>query len=403
MQEDLRKICVVTGSRAEYGLLYPLLKKIEACSDLQLSLIVCGAHLSQDFGYTYSEIEQDGFVADQKIDDFLPSDTATGVAKSIARGIDRFAEAFTAEKPDMVVLLGDRYEILAAGIAAMIACLPIAHIGGGQLTEGAIDDAMRHGLTKMAHLHFTANEVYRRRIVQMGERPERVFTVGSLGLDNIRNTKLLAREALESDIGFDFGEAAAMVTYHPVTLDPGLQEPPLAEMLAALDQAEDLRLLFTMPNADAEGRVVSNILNEFVARHSNRAKVVASLGRLRYLSALACVDMVIGNSSSGLIEAPSFGIPTVNVGSRQKGRLRAASVIDCAADRNEIRAAMAKAQDPEFRKSLKHARNPYGDGHSAPRICALLRTANLDRIIQKSFYDIEFPLAVDLVGKGASA
>ena len=391
----MRKICVVTGSRAEYGLLYWLLKEIEADDALALRLVVAGMHLSPEFGSTHREIEDDGFTIDEKVEILLSSDTSVGIAKSTALGIMGFAESFSRLSPDIVVLLGDRFEILGAAVAALIARIPTAHIAGGQLTEGAIDDAIRHAVTKMAHLHFTATETYRRRIIQLGEQPERVFTVGSLGLDGIARETLLSREAFEQVTGFRFGRRNLLVTFHPATLEERAPGEQVRDLLAALDRLDDTHLLFTMPNADAGGRSIMAIIEEFVGARPQTAAVFTSLGRKNYLSAMSHVDGVVGNSSSGLIEAPGFRIGTVNIGDRQKGRIRAASVIDCSADTESITAVLETLFSAHFREGLQTVTNPFGDGHAASRIAGILRTFPLEHIVRKTFFDIDFPLDVD--------
>jgi GDP/UDP-N,N'-diacetylbacillosamine 2-epimerase (hydrolysing) len=382
-----RKVCVVTGTRAEYGLLRPVMRGIAANAELELQLLVTGMHLSPEFGLTYREIENDGFRIDEKIELLLSADTASGVSKSMGVGLIGFADAVARLKPDLLLLLGDRFEIFAAAAAAMVARIPIAHLHGGEATEGAIDEAMRHSITKMSHLHFVANEEYRQRVIQLGEQPERVFTVGGLGVDNIRKLTLLDRGALEASLGFRLGPKSLLVTFHPATLEQGTSQAQMQELLAALDGLEDTTLVFTMPNADTDGRVLIEQIKEYAATREH-AHAVTSLGQVRYLSCLQFVDAVVGNSSSGLTEAPSFAIGTVNIGDRQQGRLKAASVIDCAPSRAAIGAAIARLYDTQFKASLSSVRNPYGDGGASERIVAQIERADLHNILKKRFHDL---------------
>ena len=382
-----RKICVVTGSRAEYGLLRWVMEGIRAEPELQLQLVATGMHLSPEFGLTWREIERDGFVIDRKVETLLSSDTAVGIAASMGLGLIGFGEALQQLQPDLMLVLGDRYEIFAAAAAALVARIPIAHVHGGETTEGAFDEALRHSITKMAQLHFVAAEAYRKRVVQLGESPERVFLVGGLGLDAITRLPLLDRAALESDLGLRLAERNLLVTFHPATLDGADSARQMAELLAALDQWPDTQLIFTMPNADTHGRALSQMVEQYVAARAN-ACVFVSLGQLRYLSLLRQVDGVVGNSSSGLIEAPSLRIGTINIGDRQRGRLRAASVIDCKPDRAAIGAALAQLYSPAFRSGLAGVRNPYGEGGASERIVAVLRGWPMDGIVKKSFHDL---------------
>lgn len=384
------KVCIVTGTRAEYGLFYPLLEKIKADSHFDLQLCATGMHLSPEFGLTYKEIENDGFVIREKIEMLLSSDTETGVTKSVGLGIIGFADAFRRLKPDLVILLGDRFETLAAAAAAFMARLPIVHLYGGELTEGAMDDAVRHAVTKMSMLHLVSTEAYRRRVVQLGEEPGRVFNVGALGIDNIKNMRLLERDRLEEELNFRLGERNVLVTFHPVTLENNTARGQFMELLRALDHYEDLRIIFTKPNADPHDREVTGLMDEYVTGRPGRAAAFVSLGRLKYLSAMRYVDAVVGNSSSGVIEAPSFGKPTVNVGDRQKGRIRAASVIDCSPDKESIIKALDTALTPEFGQFCRTVRNPYGNGDAAEKILSVLRQKSKEiKNLKKSFYDLE--------------
>ena len=324
-----RKICLVTGTRAEFGVLYWLIDAIHHDDELELQLVVTGMHLSPEFGFTVEEIVKSPFPIAKKIEVLLSSDTPVGISKSIGLGVISFAESLSELQPDIVVLLGDRFEILAAATAAMVARIPIGHIHGGETTEGAIDEAIRHSITKMSHLHFTATETYRKRVIQLGEDPDRVFNTGSPGLDNIEKLNLLGRKSFEEAIDFTLGHKSALITFHPVTLENQTASTHFSELLKALEKFTELSLVFTLPNADTDGRVIIRMIHDFVSKQRKKRIAFTSLGQLRYLSALNHVDVVIGNSSSGLSEVPSFKKPTVNIGDRQKGRLKADSVIDC--------------------------------------------------------------------------
>ena len=383
----MKTICVVTGTRAEYGLLRWLMEGIRQSPDLTLQVIATGAHLSPEFGLTYRDIEADGFVIDRKVEMLLSSDTSAGVAKSMGLAMIGFADAFAELRPDLVLVLGDRYEIFSAAAAATIARIPIAHLHGGETTEGAFDEAMRHSITKMAHLHFVAAQAYRRRVIQLGEDPARVFLVGGLGIDNILKLDLLDRVTLEAALDFKLGPKNLLITFHPATLEQGAAAGQMDELLAALDTLKDTHIIFTMPNADTEGRALSRQLEAYVACRPN-AKVYASLGQLRYLSAIAHVDAVVGNSSSGLAEVPSFMKATVNIGDRQKGRLKAQSVIDCTPDRESIKAALAQAYSADFRASLSQVVSPYGDGGASQKILRTLENHDFSGSLKKTFHDL---------------
>jgi GDP/UDP-N,N'-diacetylbacillosamine 2-epimerase (hydrolysing) len=385
-----RRVCVVTGSRAEFGLLRWLMQEILDAPELHLQVIATGMHLSPEFGLTYREIEQAGFTVDAKVEMLLSADTSTAVSKSMGLGLIGFADAYARLSPDLVVVLGDRFEVFAASAAALIAGIPIAHLHGGETTEGAFDEAIRHSITKMSHLHFVAAEQYRRRVVQLGEAPERVFQVGGLGVDAIKRQSLLEREALEVSLGFRFGPRNLLVTFHPVTLEGETSARQMEELLCALKELENTHLTFTMPNADTGGRELMSMVEAFVAEHPN-ACAHASLGQLRYLSCLKVVDGVVGNSSSGLAEAPSMGIGIVNIGDRQKGRLRARSVIDCAPDRAAILDAIRRIYEPDYRNALPSIVNPYGNGGASQRIAQVLKDYPLAGILKKSFHDIDVP------------
>lgn len=384
MTVQQRRICVVTGSRAEYGLLYWILHDLRADLDMELQLVVTGMHLAPEFGMTVREIEADGFEISRRVEMLLASDTPGGVAKSMGLGVIGLSDALEQLAPDLVLMLGDRYEILAAAGACLLHRVPVAHIAGGDTSEGAIDESIRHAVTKMSHVHFVTNEQSAQRVRQLGEDPLRIHIVGSPGLDHLRRRPLLERSALEHALGAQLGARNLLVTFHPVTLaaDNGRQQ--LVELLAALDSLPpDIVLWFTRPNADAGGRSLSVMLDDWVAMRRDRAHVYSSLGQLRYLSLMSLVNAVVGNSSSGLYEAPSFYVPTVDVGDRQRGRLAAASVLRCEPQSQAIRAAIHKAMALDCTDIV----NPYGDGRSAARIVDILRALPpTDQLLRKSFH-----------------
>lgn len=382
-----RKICVLTGTRAEYGLLRWLMTDVSNDAALELQVIATGAHLSPEFGLTYREIEADGFRIDRKVEMLLSSDSPVGITKSMGLGLSGYADALSELRPDVLVLLGDRYETFSAAAAALVAKIPVAHLHGGEITEGAFDDALRHAISKLSHLHFVALDDYRRRVIQLGERPESVFTVGGLGIDGMLRQPLLSRDALEQSLGLKFNRRNLLVTFHPATLENASPEAQMEELLQALDALEETQLIFTMPNADTGGRALMSMVDKFVAARPERAKAFASLGQQRYLSCLQFVDGVVGNSSSGVLEAPSFGIGTIDIGDRQRGRLKAASVIECAPQREQIAAALQRMYAPDFQASLREVKNPYGDGGASARILSVLRDCPLDALIMKRFYD----------------
>lgn len=382
-----RKICVVTGTRAEFGLLRWVMEGIRKTSSLELQVVATGMHLSPEFGLTYKEIEKDGFTIDRHVEMLLSSDTSVGLAKSMGLGLIGFGEVFDQLRPDVVLVLGDRFETFAAVAAALVAKVPVAHLHGGEATEGAFDESLRHAITKMAHLHFVAAEDYRRRVIQLGEHPDRVFLVGGLGIDNIKNLKLLDRAALETALEFKFGKRNLLVTFHPATLEDTASSLQMAELLAALAQLNDTQLIFTMPNADTGGRVLRAMIERFVADHAN-ARAFTSLGQMRYLSCVRQVDGVVGNSSSGLTEVPSFSKGTINIGDRQRGRLKAESVIDCGPDRQSIASALSRLYSSEFQAGLKVVRSPYGEGGASEKVVKVLQERSLDGILRKSFFDL---------------
>ncbi len=382
-----RRICIVTGTRAEYGLLRWVIQGVREAPGLTLQLLVTGTHLSPEFGLTYREIEADGFAIDARVEMLVSADTATGTAKSMGLGLIGLGDAFDRLQPHLVVLLGDRFEVLAAASAALVAGIPVAHLHGGETTEGAFDEAIRHAVTKMSHLHFVAAEDYRRRVIQLGEQPDRVHLVGGLGIDAILRTPLLDRPALEASLGVPLADRNLLLTFHPVTLEQQNSEQQMAELLAALEPLDDTRLIFTMPNADTGSRALRQMVDAFVSRHPN-ARAYASLGQLRYLSCLKLVDGVVGNSSSGLAEAPSLGVGTVNIGDRQRGRLKADSVIDCQPERSAILAAIRQLHDPDFRRVVAGAVNPYGQGGASEKIVQVLQNVPLEGIVKKSFHNL---------------
>jgi GDP/UDP-N,N'-diacetylbacillosamine 2-epimerase (hydrolysing) len=384
----MKRVCVVTGTRAEYGLLRWVMQGIRESASLELQLLVTGMHLSPEFGLTFRDIEADGFRIDRKIEMLLSSDTPVGIGKSMGLAICGFADALAELRPDLLLVLGDRYEILSAVSAAMVAGIPIAHISGGESTEGVIDDSIRHAVTKMSHLHFVAAEAYRRRVVQLGESPDRVFLVGGLGVDTIRNLPLLTREELEHALDFQLGQRNLLVTFHPETLERNSSERQMAELFAALEELHETHLIFTMPNADTGGRILFEMIKKFVSRHSATCRAYTSLGQLRYLSCMRHVDGVVGNSSSGLAEAPSFKTGTINIGDRQLGRLKAASVIDCESNRVAIGVALKQLFSPEFRAGLHEVVNPYGSGGASEAVVRTLEQISLDGLVKKHFFDI---------------
>lgn len=382
-----RTIGIVTGTRAEYGLLKALIGAVHEADDLELQLVVTGMHLAPEFGATVCEIERDGFPIAERVEMLLSSDSAIGVAKSTGLGLIGFAETFGRLRPDIVVLLGDRFEMLAAASAALFLGIPLAHIHGGEVTEGAFDEAIRHSITKMSQLHFVAEERYRRRVIQLGETPDRVFTVGALGADAIRNLDLLDRAALEATLNIALPPRIVLVTYHPPTLDGPDAVRQMHALLEALDAlGDDFGIVFTMPNADTRGRELGRMVREFANRHP-RAWAYDSLGQLRYLSLMALADAVVGNSSSGIIEAPVLGVPTLNIGDRQAGRLRHETVVDCGTESEAIEAGLAKVLTPDFRRRPVQA----GNGEdSTGAIMRQLRAVPLDGILKKRFHDLEF-------------
>jgi len=341
------KICVVTGTRAEYGLLRWVMEGIQKSKSLKLQIIATGMHLSQDFGLTYKEIEKDGFIIDKKVDMLVSSDTSQGITKSMGLGMIGFADALEQLDPDLLLVLGDRFEIFSATASAMIKRIPIAHLHGGEATEGLIDEPIRHCVTKMSHIHFVAADEYRSRVIQLGESPDRVHLVGGLGVDSILKTKLMEKKELEKALDFKFGDKNLLITFHPVTLEKETSEKQMKELLKALDKLTDTHFIFTMPNADTEGRILFKIIDNFVKGNS-RSIAYTSLGQQKYISCINQVDGVIGNSSSGLLEVPTFQKGTINIGDRQRGRLKAESIIDCQPREKSIYKAIKKLYSEEF-------------------------------------------------------
>jgi GDP/UDP-N,N'-diacetylbacillosamine 2-epimerase (hydrolysing) len=388
----MRKICVFTGTRAEYGLLKPLMDDIVQDRDFQLQLLVTGMHLSPEFGSTRSLIEQDGFVIDEQVEMLLSSDSSVGICKSMGLGLIGFSEALQRLTPDIVVILGDRFESMAMACACMNHRIPVAHLHGGETTQGAVDDSFRHSITKMSHLHFTSTEDYRKRVIQLGEQPDRVFNVGAIGVENIRNLALLSKAELQESLQFNLGERFFLVTFHPVTLEIATAGEQFNNLLSVFGQAlsedPELRIIFTKANADTDGRIINRLIDEYVARHSPETVAFTSMGQLRYLSAMQHADAVVGNSSSGILEAPSFKVPTVNIGDRQKGRVRARSVIDCGPSVDAISNALAKCRSAEFRESLRDMANPYEKKGTAGQVLKILKETDLSNIVKKEFYDL---------------
>lgn len=386
----VKKICIFTGSRAEYGLLKPLIEELKKEKELELQMIITGMHLSSEFGLTYKEINTEGFSAIEKVEMLLSSDTPVAISKAMGLGLISYSEALNRLRPTIFVGLGDRFELFSAVSVCNVLRVPVAHIHGGEETVGAIDNAFRHSITKMAHLHFVSTEEYRKRVIQLGEDPERVFNVGAIGLDNLKKLKLLEKKELEKELNFKIKPPTLLITYHPETTENCSQEH-FNEILKALDSIKNLRVIFTKPNADPYGRVIIKMIDEFVEKNSERSCSFVSLGSLRYLSCMKYVDGVLGNSSSGIIEAPSFKIGTVNIGERQEGRIKAKSIIDCKADYKEIKRAIEVILSKEFKDSIKNLKNPYEpiDGEmTSKKIKDILLKFDFKNL-KKRFYDLK--------------
>ena len=381
-----RKVCVITGTRAEYGLLYWLMKEIQSDKDLQLQLIVTGMHLSSEFGLTYKEIEKN-FKIDKKVEMLLSSDTVLGISKSMGLAQISFSEAYEELAPDILIVLGDRYEIFSAVSSAMISRIPIAHISGGEVTEGVIDEAIRHAITKMSHLHFVSTEEYKNRVIQLGEHPNRVFNLGAIGIDNINKLKLFSKNEFVKSIDFSLNKKNILVTFHPVTLEKSTSKEQFQELLNSIDELEDTNIIFTKSNSDIDGRVINQMIDEYVSRNNNTVSFV-SMGQVRYLSALKFVDAVVGNSSSGLTEAPIFGIGTINIGDRQKGRINLSSVINCNPTKESISNAFNALYSERYQKALSIVKSPYGNGGTSKKIKNIVKNFDLNNILKKSFYDV---------------
>lgn len=383
----MRKICIITGTRAEWGLLRPLAHKINDDPTIELQIITTGMHLSTEFGLTFQDID---LPINKKIEMILSSDTPVGLCKSMGLAQISISEAFEELKPDIIVVLGDRYEIFACVASAMICRIPVAHLHGGEATEGLIDEAIRHSITKMSHLHFVATEPYRSRVIQLGENPQRVFNVGGFGIDNIRSLTLLNKQNLESSLDFRFHTYNFLITFHPVTLEHSTAKEQFAELLNALEllaQTHDMGYIFTKANSDTDGRIINDMIDEFVSANQHSI-AFTSMGQLRYLSAMALVDAVVGNSSSGLGEAPSFQVATINIGDRQKGRIKADSVINCPPIKECILQSFLQAIGPEFKQILKNVKNPYGEGGASEKTYQILKTHPLDGLLKKQFFNL---------------
>ena len=393
MKEDKKekyKICVLTATRAEYGLLKPVIDKIYKSETLELQIAVTGAHLSPEFGLTYQEIEQDGYPITEKIEMLLSSDTSIGITKSMALALIGFADYFDRYKPDVVVILGDRYESLAVATAALIAKIPIAHIHGGEITEGAYDNAIRHSITKMSNLHYASTKEYRERIIQMGEQPKQVYNVGALGVENIKSLILWSKEKLEEDMKFSFGDKTIIVTYHPETLENMSSQIQFGNLLQVFDKHKELRIIFTKANADTDGRIINEMIDNYVEQNKDRCIAFTSLGQVRYLSVLKYCRAVVGNSSSGIIEAPSFHSPTVNIGNRQKGRMAAKTVLHCDCESMKIEKSLQKALSEGFQKECLYFSNPYEGENTSKFIVKNIQDALENGLeAKKTFFDIE--------------
>ena len=383
-----KKVCVISGSRADYGLLKTLLRLLKKDKDIRLQLAVTGSHLSPRFGSTYKEIKKDGFAIDAKIDISLTSDSPRGIARSTGIAMAKFSAIYATLRPDIIVVLGDRFEIFGAAAAACISRIPIAHISGGEITEGSIDDVFRHCITKMSCLHFTALDVYRRRVIQLGESPDTVFNVGEIGLDDIRSTRFLSKKDLEAKLKFRFNKHNLLVTFHPATAGAGVPQQEFANLLRVLEERKNTAVIFTKANADAGGGVINTMIDTYVRTHKKDATVFASLGRTVYLSAMRCVDAVVGNSSSGLVEAPSLRTGTINIGDRQAGRVRAKSVIDCEPTLDSIRKSFKILYSKAYQDMLRRVKNPYEGNRSSEKALKVIKSCEPAMTRSKRFHDI---------------
>lgn len=384
----MRKICVVTGTRAEYGLLSRLMRLIDESADCQLQVIATNMHLLPEYGNTYQEIERDGFHIDAKVPMKKLSDDAYGVIDSMAEEMKGMNDVLFQLNPDMVLILGDRYEMLVTATVAMLQRIPIAHLHGGEISEGAVDDSIRHAITKMSSLHFTSTEDYRRRVIQLGEQPDRVFCVGSIGVENLKTIPLLNKQELEESLSFTFDREVILVTYHPVTLGNRSSKDEIDDFLSALDAFPGLKVLFTMPNSDQGSDIIRQTIDNYCSMYPNRCKCYSSLGLKRYLSVLQYVEVVVGNSSSGILEVPSAHIPTLNIGDRQKGRVHGNSVLDCASDKESIIRGLTMVLSSSFKEVALKASNPYEKENTAQSVFDVISTYPLDELKRKSFYNL---------------
>jgi len=382
------KVCIATGTRAEYGLLKPLIDKIKMSPDLKLQLLVTGAHLSPEFGLTYKQIEEDGLKIDAKVEMLLSSDTAEGITKSMGLGMIGYADAFGNLLPDLLIILGDRYEMLSIASAAIIFKIPIVHIHGGEITEGAYDDAIRHAITKLSHLHFTSTETYRQRVIQLGEKPERVFNVGAIGLDNVHSLSLMSKEQMEEELQVKFKQFNYVIAFHPETLAKMSVEAQFQNLLDAIEGEMDSFFVFTKANADTNGRIINQMIESFVSKNTEKSAMFSSLGSLKFLSLMRLTDAIVGNSSSGIIEAPSLNTATINIGDRQRGRIQALSVVNCSPDQYQISDAFKKIKSKEFKRILERIKNPYGSGNTSAKILDVLQSIHPECLTIKTFYDI---------------
>jgi len=383
-----RKICVVTGTRADYGLLYWTIKRIQDEPNAELLIIATGMHLSPEYGNTYQAIENDGFTIDKKIECLMSSDTGIGISKSIGLALISFSEAYTQLKPDIVLVLGDRFEIMGAVTAAMVCRIPVAHCHGGEATEGLIDESIRHCITKMSQIHFTSTEEYRKRIIQLGEHPSNVYNVGGLGIENINKLHLLEKNDFEIAIDRQLKKDNFLVTFHPVTLDNASAEVQFRALISSLDELENSLIIFTKPNADNDGRVIGELIDLYIENNGHKAIAFTSLGQLRYLSAIPFMTAVVGNSSSGLLEVPSFNVPTINIGDRQRGRIQGDSIVNCDPTKTSISYALEIAKSRKFRDSIQNKVSPYGKQNSSDIIAKKLITIDLKGILKKRFYNL---------------
>ena len=383
-----KKICVVTTSRAEYGLLYWFLKFAKKDKEIKLQLVVTGSHTSLDYGMTKNIIINDKFKIDKQFDLELNNDSVDGIINSTSIAMTKFSNAFTSLKPNIIILLGDRYELLAASYAALVNRIPIAHFHGGETTEGAIDESIRHAISKMSHIHLVSNEKYRKRVIQLGENPKSVHLVGGMGIENIKKLKFLQKNKLEKILKFTFGKKNILITFHPVTHEINTSKKHITNIINAIKEFKDIKFIFTMPNADTDNKIISENIKGYVLQNSNNSVYFINMGQLNYLSSLKYVDAVLGNSSSGILEAPSFKIGTINIGDRQKGRVRSKSTIDCDCDKDSIVKSINKLYSKSFIKKLRDVNNPYDYGKSAYRSLQIIKKTKLHDIVKKPFFDI---------------